>query len=467
MQIEQSVIDSIVARPAESLNVELKRWIDPKSNAGIEKIAKAILALRNRNGGYLVIGFDDNTLLPDTGNEPANVRAEFHVDDVQAIVSRYSSELFEIGVGFGQKDGVDHPIIVVPPGVRTPVAAKRDLVDGGKVLIRHSAIYFRTLAANGTPSTAEARPEDWRDIVEICFDNREADFGRFLRRQLGSTDVATLLNSFQQLGANQSAPPPSLRERAEFLQQDGYRRFQTATQERTFNPEELKLFDLGSWDVAMVVDPPHAQAIADQQFLATIRSANPNYTGWPVWFDSSTLVDQTARPRFKEKGIEALIVSVAAWSNHLDFMRFDPRGEFYLHRLMQDDATQKVAPQTALDPIITILRVAEAIAVGIALSKALGWSPQETRLGFAFHWRRLKDRVLSRWADPYGGFEGGKVYDDEIATFVEFSLDTPLSAIAPVVEQATQDLFAAFNGYSVSSAVVEDWVKRLIERRLV
>jgi hypothetical protein len=40
---------------------------------------------------------------------------------------------------------------------------------------RIGAVYFRSLASNGTPSATEARPSDWADIIEICFDNREAD----------------------------------------------------------------------------------------------------------------------------------------------------------------------------------------------------------------------------------------------------------------------------------------------------
>lgn len=66
MAFEQSVIDGLIASPAESLNVELKRWIDPGQSAGQAKIIKAALGLRNRNGGYLIIGFDDQTLLPDS-----------------------------------------------------------------------------------------------------------------------------------------------------------------------------------------------------------------------------------------------------------------------------------------------------------------------------------------------------------------------------------------------------------------
>ena len=74
-----------------------------------------------------------------------------------------------------KRDGREYPVIVVPPGVRTPVATKRDLLGGQKVLIKEGAVYFRTLSSNGTPSTAEAKAADWRDIADICVENREAD----------------------------------------------------------------------------------------------------------------------------------------------------------------------------------------------------------------------------------------------------------------------------------------------------
>jgi hypothetical protein len=61
----------------ESLNVELKRWIDPTEPQGIAKIVKATFALHNCNGGFLVIGFDDKTLQPDTVNELAFPRTSF------------------------------------------------------------------------------------------------------------------------------------------------------------------------------------------------------------------------------------------------------------------------------------------------------------------------------------------------------------------------------------------------------
>ena len=74
IKIDQTRIVDLVTRPSESLNIEIKRWINPGEPEGKAKIAKAALAIRNRNGGFLIIGFDDKTLRPDAGNEPGNVR---------------------------------------------------------------------------------------------------------------------------------------------------------------------------------------------------------------------------------------------------------------------------------------------------------------------------------------------------------------------------------------------------------
>jgi hypothetical protein len=89
--------------------------------------------------------------------------------------------------------------------------------------------------------------------------------------------------------------------------------------------------------------------------------------------------------------------------------------------------------------MLMILRVAEAMGVGIAFAKVLGWVPDQTTLGFAFRWQKLKGRQLSAWANPYGDIrEGGVAHDDTIESCVQFSLDTPLSAVAQFVDEATK-----------------------------
>ena len=169
----------------------------------------------------------------------------------------------------------------------------------------------------------------------------------------------------------------------------------------------------------------------------------------------------------RDKGWEALIISLEGWSKHVDFLRFDPRGEFYLWRALQDDVSDRIPPEKMLEPILVILRVAEAFLVGLAIAKSLGWESEQARLGFAFRWTKLKGRQLEPWANsvvPISAF--GTAQDDTVTTFVELPLDTPESAVAPYVDQATRDLFVLFGGYRFPSAAIEDWVRRLAERRL-
>ena len=122
-----SRIQALVDRPTEGLSIELKRWIDPDRPEGAAKIVKAALALRNHGGGDLVIGFDDDTHEPDRDSAPQDVEAAFHIDKIQALISRYASEPFEVSVEFPEREGQPYPVISIPPGVKTPVAAKADL----------------------------------------------------------------------------------------------------------------------------------------------------------------------------------------------------------------------------------------------------------------------------------------------------------------------------------------------------
>ncbi len=134
------------------------------------------------------------------------------------------------------------------------------------------------------------------------------------------------------------------------------------------------------------MEPPNSTAVPDREFLTRFMSANPQFTGWPVWLDSRSFTDELSRPSVIAKVWQALIVSAKGWSSHLDFMRLDAKGEFYLWRALQDDLVPtRVQPRTVLDPILVIIRVAEAIAVGLSAAHSLGWN-EDAHLGFAFKW---------------------------------------------------------------------------------
>lgn len=182
----------------------------------------------------MVFGFrDDGTV--DTDNFPTDVRADFHADVVQAIVSKFSYTPFEIKVEFKTRDGQEYPIIVVPRGVTCPAVSKSQL---GK--IRPDEVYVRSLTSNNTVSSSKPRRRDWDRLIRHCLDNGEADIGTFFRRHLGvAVDVDQLRSSF--------SLPKSISAQAMELMDFGASRFDEVNSNSTVP-------NVGFVEIAIVID---------------------------------------------------------------------------------------------------------------------------------------------------------------------------------------------------------------------
>jgi len=451
-------ISALIANPSESLNIELKRWIDPTTPHGKAKIAIGCMALRNRNGGYLIIGIDDRTRQLDP-EIPPDIEKRFHPDVIQKIVSDFASNLFEVKVAFGKLDGIEIPVIAVEEGVRVPVAAKRELVEGGKHLIRQDAVYFRTLRSSGIVGSSAATHGDWADILDVCFDNREADIGRFLRRHFGTSTA--LLETLK----GQGGAPDSPKERLQATLRAGDEKRLDAFGSDEFSRTFQEYADLGAWTATLVFDPPLPADDSDRTFLRTIATANPRYTGWPAWLDTDGVSDATKRPRKKNGGWETVLLSGDdSWAKHADFQWVSAKGEFYLWRVYQDDLTDKVAPKTAIDFGLLTYRIAEVIAVGLAFAKALQ-VPPETQLHFVFRLDDLSGRSARSWASPRRTLPVyGKAYDDVAEGFTSLSSDTAVSAIAPFVHQALAPIAGVFDGSEIPPSLIEPFVEGMLSR---
>lgn len=466
---DQTRADELVGRPVESLNVELKIWLDPTDNLHVAKLVRAIFALRNRGGGFLVIGFDDKTLQPDPYPLSRPLEDVFHLDEVQAVVSRYAHDAFEIEVRLGVRDGHSYPVIVVPEGVRTPVAVKRDLIDqtSQRPLLTKGEIFFRTLESNGTPSSARIAPADLATLMEICFDNREADIGRFLRRQLGGAGAEALRTLLG--GEPVQSATARLRARAEAIITRGDAAFDAAHAALPL-PAEKALFLQGlTMRVGMTAEPPHPDSLATSEFMNRIAASNPQFTGWPAWLDARGFHKQEDRARVEDGAwVTYIRGGDLGERERIEYMLYDPRGDFYTRRLMQDDTADKVKPFTVLDPLLMLYRVTEFIAAGIGILRGAGWNEDE-KAGFAFSWTGLNGRQIRSWVNAlrfFGVGEGYQSHTDAAKSYVEVGLDTPHLALAPAVERAVAPLFACFNGYQPPTQLIEDAVRSLVERKL-
>ena len=464
MAYDEKYLKALVDNPSERLAVEVKTWIDPGTPEGIAKIAKACIALRNNNGGFLLIGFDNQSGQPDTGNTPSDVRTTYHPDVIQSIATKYASQAFEVEVHFVARDDREYPVICVSDGVKTPVAAKAGLRDSSRsVLIRDHAVYVRTLNSNNTVSTSEAKYNDWESLTSTCLDNREADIARFIRRHLAGTEAGKLKEVIAEL-ANIS-PQPGCQELAAQTQETGEKRFRAVVQER-----ELSLPEHGSWEVAFVICGEALKNSPNSDFLNLIASSNPHFTGWPLWMDSRHFTDTNSRPYVYDSAWEALVVvsDKGPLLNEVDFWRIDPRGRFYHRRAIEGDLSssgQAPVPLTSLDFALPIWRISEAMALGLRFAKALGCNIEETTLAYRTRWTRLRGRRLGSWVDSRSyRSPHGTAYQDEVVSTVDLPLETPESALFQYVYEAVEPLYEVFDGAKVPIETVEGIVDKALAR---
>jgi hypothetical protein len=462
--MDEIQINQLITRPNESLGLELKNWFDPDSFAGRAKLIKAIVALRNNDGGYLLIGFNNSDGTPNVADAPDDAQTLFHVDKLTAMVTKVASSPFEIFVHYPAIDGKRFVVVEVPPGVKTPVITKSELKEGSNIYVKMNCTYVRTLKSNHTPSTAEASWKDWPELIERCFENREADVGRFVRRHLASAmtgDMKDVLGHY----LSASRPPSAADQLLQFLD-ESFARYQARIEERAH--EDLP--EHGSMEFAASIDGEILEYRANQDFLNLIQSTNPKWTGWSAFSIMTNSEFPTFKPRVVDGAWEALVdIFGTGFLDDLTFWRACPDGKFYTYHGFEDDFSngdRTPEPGTALEFVLAILRAAECLALSLYFAKAMG-ATDEGVLKIMYRWRGINGRTLSSWASPRRMMPPWySAVQDEVVSTLDVPIETAPAALGGYVYQATAPLFEAFDGFSLKSETVEDIVSRLINRQL-
>lgn len=348
---------------------------------------------------------------------------------------------------------------------RTPVACRADLKDtDGKKLLSVNEIYVRTLNANGIASSSKIKSNDLDDVVERCFQNREADYAAFLSkliRGLPSSDVASLFSVISQRYQTGEENPGDAERK---ILDNGWSRFAEEARERS-----VDLNALGFLEGALRMAGPIKSNKPSGEFLQFIESANPTLTGWPIWLVSRSFSNEKARSYTYQGNWEQFIQTPGFFGHHLDFMIFNPKAEFYFARALEDDTQKKRAnPEAAktVEPVIQLLRVAETLAVGKALASILGDPPDELTLFFGFRWRGIKDRLLIGWANPeFDAGTNAPSRQDSVTVFAELSATANEQEIVEKTREVTGHLTTAFGGYELGAGFFQAQVSKLLKRR--
>ncbi len=308
-------LQALIAYPREGLDVELKGWLDMTDEAHQADFVKAILALANHGGGFVLIGFgeENGTWVPDEASRPATLAA-YDQDRLNGLVANYAEPSFhcELHHVAHPQTGALHPVIRVPGGT-VPIRAKRD----GAAHVRINSYYIRRPGpSSDTPRTGR----EWDGLIGRCIRIQREHLLDDLRRILEGRGFA-------------AAPPaPTAEEQLdEWAAESRQRWAELVALHGQNHPREQpeRLYEHGTYDFAYILEGNLQQPNA-RELLAVLDRAQGHETGWPEWLVAH---GRGLEPRVVDGMVEAfLIESMFGDPAHADYWRASGDARLYLLR---------------------------------------------------------------------------------------------------------------------------------------
>ena len=193
MATEAPDLVDLIEFPNENEANEYKCWMDLSGEKVRRDIAKHIAALANYGGGYLIFGFNDKDLIPDT-NIPKNFEKTYTHDYINgAIVSRYLEPPVHCDVVplRSPSSGNKHALIRVPTHGATPVCVKKggtsfDGSTSGKV---QSDTYY--VRKPGPKSEPILKAIEWKPIFQRCVLHERDHLSALIKELIDTLQSAT------------------------------------------------------------------------------------------------------------------------------------------------------------------------------------------------------------------------------------------------------------------------------------
>ncbi len=332
-----------VIEPREAIDVEYKTWLDLTVNDQKAIIAKAVMALANHGGGYVVIGFDEEggNLLsrPRQPNIP-----EITQDVINAAIRRFVTPEFHCDVHIvpHPQTQVTHPVVVVPGGLAEPAMSRR---DSGNTLAQNRVYIRKPGPRSEEPNTRE----EWRALFRRCI-------------QAGREDLLEAIRSIVTGRAEVERPRvDATEELRRFCEAGGARWRIIIENEAADSPTRFPhgFYELGFSLIGATASNGLVQLGERLEVTRRIR-----HTGWPPFL---SLARGGREPYPHDDFIEAWIgrPMEGDWIDrdpaHSDFWRVSLDGKLYMIRGYAEDALENHRPGEVFDVTLPVWRVGEAL----------------------------------------------------------------------------------------------------------
>lgn len=444
MIISRERLADLLVEPQESLDCEIKNWLDLQgSNEDKATFAKAVLALANHGGGFIILGLVENDVgIVEAQGRPAALDG-YSQDLINGIVQNYCDPLFHCSVNFVPNPaGKVFPIVVVPGGHRVPIRARRAGPNGNTV--QNNAIYIRR---PGPRSETPQNAQDWDDLLARCLRNRRDEMFDQIR------DLIT--------GAVPQVEPQLEPARLEEWIRSCRDRWEALT--APLQEGVGSRLPHGRYYFAYEI-VGERKRIAPAQFPETLKASVVRYTGWPpFWYPT--------RPGIQPYPIDE---TVECWlgrdpdappelrdAAHSDFWRIHRDGFAFLIRGYQEDGVEAgrpgrapIRPGTAFDITLPVWRVGEVLLHAKSLAANLFEGPATIRLVVAYE--GLAGRSLCSLNNRRHVWEGQFARQDAITLSTHVDAQAIDANLPEIVHPLLSPLFSLFDFFELPMELVVD-----------
>ena len=387
----ENELKDLIDNPRETLDVEVKSWIDFNDRFVKSKIARHIAALANHGGGYLVFGFNDN--LTPNQNRPASL-GEYSRDYFSSIVKHYLTPTFQCDVfTVENKLGTKAPIVRVPSHGSVPIVAKRDgPTDSNHKIsgIRSGTYYIRKAGPESAPIIGAG---EWLPLIRRCILN----------------DRESLLRSFSDVVDLNKHGITETSARLDHWHSESKRRFDRIASECETDGWNIPITD-NCYQLSYLISAEDGEKLPADSISQVLERVNGGVrntieSGWSMFYQfHETDIMPRFHPEQKDgSGSDVLEASLLEKMNSNlsvglpDYWRVTPDGRATIIRLYMEDrpdvcAHLKANPTTWVSLRDLVATVTEFVTHARLLSKEFSSSRS---VQFRCTWSGLENRKLS------------------------------------------------------------------------
>lgn len=427
----------LVDFPRENLSIEIKTWMEMSDAAVRAHIAREILALANHGGGFLIFGFDEVAGSYRVAEPPPDDLTGYSQDAMNGIVARYAEPPFEVEVHIvARSDGrSQHPVVVVPSDLDTPVRASRDGPE--RRHITQNTYYVRR---PGPASAPIETGREWDTLLDRCIRSRREVLIDRLREIVEGTR-----SSIPQPGDD----PQPLDEWTALAD--------TRFNELVVEKNVSERYALGTWSVAYrIIGRTRIDGLATLR--SVLETVVGHETGWPVWW-LPNLEDNA--PRIWNGRIECWMGSAGTFLDgaHSDYWLVDPAGMLFLRRGYEDDSRDRGAPPPGkyMDLTIPTWRIGEALLHAERFAAQVTEDLSETDIEFDATWTGLAGRELTAWASPMRAMSPQRNHSqDTVRSRLSFGAEGVSERLPELTAALTRPLYESFDFFEPPSAMFSE-----------